>query len=58
MIVGETWDGSRDSVTTYLPLHGEVTVTRGNTEEESVEVDEVIRKKDGVVWAWGCPHEL
>lgn len=43
---------------TYLPLHGEVAIASGNTEEECVKVDEVIREKDRVVWAWWCPDEL
>lgn len=42
---------------TYLPLHGEVTIASGNTEKEGVKVDEVVREKDGVVWAWGCLDE-
>jgi hypothetical protein len=43
---------------TYLPLNGEVAVTGGNTEEERVKVDKVIREEDRVVWSRGCLDEL
>lgn len=51
-------DASRGLWRTYLPLHREVTIASGNTEQEGVKVDEVVREKDGVVWAWGCLDEL
>lgn len=43
---------------TYLPLNGEVAVTSGNTEEERVKVDKVIREEDRVVWSRGGLDEL
>ena len=39
---------------TYLPLSGEVTVTGGDTEDERVELREVVRREDGVVGLRGC----
>lgn len=42
----------------YLPLNGEVAVTGGNTEEERVKVDKVIREEDRVVWSRGGLDEL
>jgi len=39
-------------------LDGEVTVTGGNTEDERVKVDEVIREEDGVVRLRGCLDEF
>jgi hypothetical protein len=42
----------------YLPLNGEVTVTGGNTKEERVKVDEVVREEDRVVWSRGGLDEL
>lgn len=41
-----------------LPLNGEVAVTGGNTEEERVKVDKVIREEDRVVWSRGRLDEL
>ena len=35
---------------THLPLRGEVSVTGGNTEQECVEVDELIGGQDRVGW--------
>jgi hypothetical protein len=43
---------------TYLPLDGEVTVTGGNTEEERVKVNEIVREEDGVVRSRGCVDYL
>lgn len=43
---------------THLPLHGKVTKASRNTEKECVIVDEVVREKDGIVWAWGSLDEL
>lgn len=34
---------------TYLPLNGEVAVTSGDTKEERVKVDKVIREEDRVI---------
>lgn len=41
-----------------LPLNGEVTVTGGNTKEERVKVDKVVREEDGVVRSRGRLDEL
>jgi len=41
-----------------LPLHREVTIAGGNAEEEGIIIDEVVRKKDWIVWARGRPDEL
>jgi len=43
---------------TYLPLNGEVTVTGGNTKEECVKVDKVIREENGIIGSRGCLDEL
>lgn len=41
-----------------LPLNGEVTVTGGNTKEECVKVDKVIREENGIIGSRGCLDEL
>lgn len=46
------------SIPECLPLNGEVTVTGGNTKEERVKVDKVVREEDRVVGSRGRLDEL